>query len=112
VGVLPIWVCPIGPVPRHADFTLYRLPGDTLTLNFGFWDAVRVREPRPPGYLNRKIEARVIEAGGIKSLYSDSYFDRATFARAYNLEAYERLKRRYDPAGRLPDLYDTCVLRA
>jgi FAD/FMN-containing dehydrogenase len=112
VGVLPIWVCPIGPVPRHADFTLYRLPGDTLTLNFGFWDAVRVREPRPPGYLNRKIEARVIEAGGIKSLYSDSYFDRATFARAYNLEAYERLKRRYDPAGRLPDLYDKCVLRA
>ncbi|MCA3217961.1 MAG: FAD-binding oxidoreductase [Burkholderiales bacterium] len=111
VGVLPIWVCPIGPVPRRTDFTLYPLQRDTLTLNFGFWDAVRTREPWPAGHLNRKIEAKVIELGGIKSLYSDSYFDRDTFARAYNLDAYERLKRKYDPAGRLPGLYEKCVLR-
>jgi FAD/FMN-containing dehydrogenase len=112
IGVLPIWVCPIGPVPRHEDFTLYPLPHDTLTLNFGFWDAVRTREPRPPGYLNRKIEAKVLACGGIKSLYSDCYFDRATFARAYNMAAYEELKRKVDPAGRLPGLYEKCVLRA
>jgi FAD/FMN-containing dehydrogenase len=54
----------------------------------------------------------VVELGGIKSLYSDSFFDQATFARAYDMDEYERLKRRYDPEGRAPGLYEKCVLRA
>jgi hypothetical protein len=32
---------------------------------------VRSRDKRAPGHLNRKIEARVREMGGLKSLYSD-----------------------------------------
>ena len=48
----------------------------------------------------------------IKSLYSDSYFDRETFARAYAIDQYQALKAKYDPQHRTLDLYEKCVLRA
>jgi FAD/FMN-containing dehydrogenase len=49
--------------------------------------------------------------GGIKSLYSDSYFTREAFDAAYAGDAYAALKARYDPDRRLPDLYEKCVQR-
>jgi FAD/FMN-containing dehydrogenase len=72
---------------------------------------VRRREPHPPGHFNRLIERKVSELGGIKSLYSDSYFPREEFAAIYNQAAYDALKRRYDPQRRFEDLYEKCVLR-
>jgi FAD/FMN-containing dehydrogenase len=112
VGILPIWVCPIGPLDRQTRFPLYPLAPRTLYLNFGFWDVIDSTGPRPPGYFNRLIEDKVIELGGIKSLYSDSFFNRATFARLYDMAEFERLKRKYDPDSRAPGLYEKCVLRA
>jgi hypothetical protein len=47
----------------------------------------------------------------MKSLYSDSYYTEAEFWRIFDRTAYAGLKARYDPAGRLPDLYAKCVLR-
>jgi FAD/FMN-containing dehydrogenase len=58
------------------------------------------------------VERKVQELGGLKSLYSDSYFPEDEFWRAYDGEAYARLKQRYDPQGRFGDLYQKCVLRA
>ena len=111
VGVLPIWLCPIAVPDEWARFSLYPLRADTLYVNFGFWDTVKSRHRRPPGHLNRKIEAKVIELGGIKSLYSDSYFTPEAFWGLYSRPAYEALKRKYDPEGRFGDLYAKCVLR-
>jgi len=54
----------------------------------------------------------VRELGGIKSLYSDSYFTEDEFWAIYNRPAYLALKQRYDPSGALGDLYAKCVLRA
>ena len=51
------------------------------------------------------------EMGGLKSLYSDSFFTREAFASAYGGEEYAKLKARYDPQGRLLALFDKCVLR-
>jgi FAD/FMN-containing dehydrogenase len=111
IGVLPIWVCPIrAPAPVHA-FPLYPLAPATPYINFGFWDRVTHRERRPRGYLNRRIEARVREAGGLKSLYSDSYFTEEQFWSIYNRPAYAALKAKYDPGNALPDLYQKVVLR-
>ncbi len=111
VGVLPIWLCPVSAPDEWARFSLYPLRADTLYVNFGFWDTVKSRQARPPGYLNRRIEARVMELGGIKSLYSDSYFEPEAFRRLYGGPAYAALKHRYDPQGRFGDLYGKCVLR-
>ena len=54
----------------------------------------------------------MIAQGGIKSLYSDCYFTRQEFARAYGIERYAALKARYDPDRRLLGLYEKCVQRA
>ncbi len=53
----------------------------------------------------------MIELGGIKSLYSDSYFTPREFARAYRIARYSALKTRYDPERRLLGLYEKCVQR-
>ena len=82
-----------------------------MSINFGFWDAVLSREARPPGFVNRKIERKVDALGGIKSLYSDSYFTEEAFWSIYNRPAYAALKTRYDPAGEFADLYSKCVTR-
>jgi len=58
------------------------------------------------------VEQKVRELGGIKSLYSDSYYSQEEFWAAYHGEAYRALKQRYDPGGVFKDLYATCVLRA
>lgn len=109
IGILPIWLCPIQPQGRR--FTLYPMDPGTLYVNFGFWDVVHRREVLPPGYHNRLIEQKVAELGGIKSLYSDSYYAEDEFWRIYGGEVYRALKAKYDPHGRLKDLYQKCVLR-
>ncbi|MFL6656023.1 MAG: FAD-binding protein [Sulfurifustis sp.] len=107
----PVWVCPTRAYRPDAQFDLYRLDPGKLYVNFGFWDVIRGREALPPGHYNRQVERKVLALGGMKSLYSDSFFTPEEFWSVYNRPAYERLKRKYDPQGRLADLYAKCVLR-
>lgn len=111
IGIVPIWVCPIRAPDPAMPFTLYPLQYGTRHVNFGFWDVVQRREPLEHGHFNRLVERRVTELGGIKSLYSEAYFTRDEFARAYRMDLYEALKDLYDPARRLLGLYEKCVLR-
>ncbi|HEY9531491.1 MAG TPA: FAD-binding oxidoreductase [Burkholderiales bacterium] len=111
IGLWPVWICPIGPVKDAGHFTLYPMREDWY-VNFGFWDVKRTREAYPPGHFNRLIEKKVIELGGIKSLYSDSYFPADEFHRLYGGDAYKALKAKYDPTGAFPGLYEKVVLKA
>ncbi|HYQ99338.1 MAG TPA: FAD-binding protein, partial [Casimicrobiaceae bacterium] len=111
IGILPIWLCPIRAPAASPAFTLYPLDRGALYVNFGFWDVVNDRVARPPGHRNRMIEARVRDMGGLKSLYSDSYYTEDEFWAIFDRDAYRALKSRYDPGGALPDLYAKCVLR-
>jgi FAD/FMN-containing dehydrogenase len=110
IGLWPQWVCPIG-FSGMKDFTLYPRRNEWY-VNFGFWDVKRTREAHPRGHFNRRIEEKVAALGGIKSLYSDSYFPEAEFRAAYGGDAYDALKRKYDPGGAFPGLYEKCVLKA
>ena len=56
-------------------------------------------------------ERKVADLGGIKSLYSDSYYTRSEFWSIFDADSYAALKAKYDPSGALGDLYDKCVLR-
>ena len=107
VGITPVWVCPF--VATTDRYALFRLRTDTPYINFGFWDMVPSREPE--GHYNAVVEALVAAHGGKKSLYSRSTYDEATFWSLYDREAYEALKARHDPAGRLPGLYEKAVGR-
>jgi len=80
-------------------------------VNFGFWDVVQDKVRREPGQLQPQDRAQVAELGGVKSLYSDSYYPEDEFWRLYNKPAYDALKARYDPQGKFKNLYQKCVLR-
>jgi FAD/FMN-containing dehydrogenase len=64
----------------------------------------------PEGHYNRLVEHKVMELGGIKSLYSDSFYTPEEFWRIFDRAYYDGLKEKYDPRGRLRDLYAKCVL--
>lgn len=111
IKLTPVWVCPTRAYRKDVEYDLYRMEPNTLYLNFGFWDVIRGRAKVPAGFYNRKVEHKVAELRGMKSLYSDSYYSPAEFWRIYNKSAYDSLKRKYDPRGLLKDLYAKCVLR-
>jgi FAD/FMN-containing dehydrogenase len=111
IGILPIWLCPIRACAPLERFDLYPVPENKLLVNFGFWDVVRRPYAFERGFHNRLIEKKVAALGGIKSLYSESYFPEQEFWSTYNGDAWRRLKARYDPRGVLGDLYRKTVLR-
>ena len=111
IGIRPVWICPARHARDGGDYPLFPMRADTLYVNFGFWDGVKTRQEHPKGHFNRLIEKEVARLGGIKSLYSESFYERDEFEGIYGGEAYKNLKRRYDPKDQLKDLYEKCVLR-
>tara|TARA_Y100000031_G_scaffold29100_1_gene32213 strand:- start:1348 stop:1614 length:267 start_codon:yes stop_codon:yes gene_type:complete len=87
------------------------MAAESMYVNFGFWGGVKTKTKLPTGHFNRLIEQKVTELGGIKSLYSDAYFDEADFWSIYDGDSYAALKAKYDPGDRLKNLYQKCVLR-
>jgi FAD/FMN-containing dehydrogenase len=106
IGITPIWICPVRARDPNIRYDLYALDPDILYINFGFWGVVR---SEGEGFLNRKVERKMLELGGKKGLYSTSWFDEETFWRLYNRDSYQKLKQKYDPGGVFPDLYAKCV---
>ena len=107
IGISPIWVCPARDAGQVAA-PLFPAPAQRY-VNFGFWDTLRFDVGYPAGHFNRLVEDAVDRLGGIKSLYSSSFYERDAFHRIYGGSAYQRLKARYDPDGLLGELYDKCV---
>jgi FAD/FMN-containing dehydrogenase len=111
VGIEPIWVCPLRQRDPDVRWPLYEFDPATLYVNVGFWSTV----PLPPGVdpaegsVNRRIEETVTALDGRKSLYSTAFYDEATFWSIYGGEEYARLKKEYDPQGRLRGLYEKVV---
>ena len=116
VGMRPVWLCPLrlrearGPGSART-WPSYPLETGTTYVNVGFWGMVPIAEGASDGDVNRAIERRVTEVGGHKSLYSDAYYDRATFDRLYNGDALASVKAVHDPGNRLTGLYEKAVRR-
>ena len=111
IGIRPVWLCPARHDRNRGEYPLFPMRDDTLYINFGFWDGVRSRQNYPRGHFNRLIEDEVAKLGGIKSLYSESFYTQDAFDRQYGGSQYRALKARYDPDHYLKDLYEKCVLR-
>ncbi len=115
VPIEPIWLCPLRlrrPAPTDdGSWPLYPLgPGRTY-VNVGFWSTVAIADGDEDGDVNRRIETKVHELEGHKSLYSDAYYGAEEFWRLYGHAAYDRAKQEYDPGSRLLDLYEKAVRR-
>ena len=108
VGMRPVWLCPL--VARES-WPSYPLPAGRPFVNAGFWGAVPTGAEASQAPHNRAIEAKVHELDGHKSLYSEAYYDPATFDALYNGANLTAVKKRYDPDGRLPTLYEKAVGR-
>ena len=115
VGMRPVWLCPLrlrgvstDPDDRRP-WPSYPLVPERTYVNVGFWGAVHVGEDAPNSPLNRAIEEKVSELEGHKSLYSEAFYDPATFDRLYDGANLAAVKKRYDPEERLTSLYDKAV---
>ena len=103
IGIQPVWLCPLR-LRDDRTWPLYPMQPHELYVNVGFW----AQAPEKPGTRdgnNRLIEELVARLGGHKSLYSTVHYDEREFWERYNGTFYRELKQRYDPGGRLPDLY-------
>ncbi|HWA67667.1 MAG TPA: FAD-binding oxidoreductase [Mycobacteriales bacterium] len=108
-GIEPVWLCPLRQRDPEVRWPLYDLDPATTYVNVGFWSTAPLPPGRTDGFHNRAIEQVVADLGGRKSLYSTSYYPQDEFWEAYGGETYALLKKSYDPAGRLLDLYAKTV---
>jgi len=109
IGIAPIWICPTKSASKKWLYPLYPMQADQLYINFGFWDVIPAKGDPKDAYYNKKVETLVSSLGGMKSLYSSSFYERKQFEKLYNYPVYKELKRTYDPGGRFKDLYEKCV---
>ncbi|MCH9721085.1 MAG: FAD-binding oxidoreductase [Actinomycetia bacterium] len=108
VPIEPVWLCPLR-LREPTGWPLYPLVVGKTYVNVGFWSSVPATEPT--GATNRRIERKVSDLNGHKSLYSDAFYGREEFDRLYGGENYRRVKKVYDPETRLLDLYAKAVQR-
>src|SRR3954453_21288526 len=119
VPTAPLWLGPLrlrssgGPLGDLPDgarpWPLYPPRTGETHGDAAFWGTVPIEPGHTDGDVNRAIENAVAEFDGHKSLYSDAYYDEESFWARYGGEAYPQLKERYDPQGRLLDLYAKAV---
>ena len=108
IGISPIWLCPLRQRDRRS-WPLYPLDPDTTYVNIGFWSDAPLAEGQAPDHHNRRIEQVLMGMDGHKSLYSTASYTPDEFDALYGGTTYRDLKARYDPDGRLPDLYTKTV---
>ncbi|MDQ0894889.1 FAD-binding oxidoreductase [Agromyces ramosus] len=108
VPIEPIWLCPLR-LRDDEGWPLYPLRPNRTYVNVGFWSTVPVGATE--GETNRRIERKVGELDGHKSLYSDAYYSREEFDELYGGDTYRAVKSKYDPDSRLLDLYAKAVQR-
>ena len=112
VPIEPVWLCPVrlrAGAEDASPWPLYPMRAGEDYVNVGFWSAVDIAPGGSPGDTNRAIEDQVTALGGHKGLYSEAFYDEATFRRLYGGDDLDPVKARYDPDGRLPTLYDKAV---
>jgi FAD/FMN-containing dehydrogenase len=109
IPIEPVWFCPMKQRSTEDVWELYRFDPSVLYVNVGFWSTVPLEPGEDPSTHNRLIEDEVDRLGGRKSLYSTAFYSREHFWELYNGPVYEVLKKRWDPDGRLLDLYDKTV---
>jgi delta24-sterol reductase len=125
VQIFPLWLCPI---KGDSNTTLHTskkyispttqpaLSNDTTTapnhVNIGVWGIpflgtkIYTRKNFNEFInLNRDIERKVQDLGGLKWLYAHNYYTEEEFWQVYDKEGYENLREKFG-AGGLPSLWD------
>ncbi|KAF2089037.1 FAD-binding domain-containing protein [Saccharata proteae CBS 121410] len=108
-GIYPLWLCPLkqSQLPTmHPHSAETEADGKALKpmLNVGLWgkgpsrhtDFIR---------LNRELEHKLRELGGMKWLYAHTYYSEDEFWQSFDRQWYEQLRKKYN-AETLPSVYE------
>ena len=109
-GIYPLWLCPLKQSPHptihpHSSKDEVSKRGKLpRLLNIGLWGfGPRTREDFI--LLNRNLEFKVRELGGMKWLYAHTYYTEQEFWNVYDRKWYDALREKYD-ATSLASVYD------
>ena len=106
--IFPLWYCPVITTKPLGTYPLYN-PDSEFVLDFGFYISMELEDQMEPTYYNLKIEKKLVEIGGLKCLYSDTFFSKEQFWTIYDKAKYDQVKRKYDPNNTYLNLYDKVV---
>ena len=108
-GFWPLWLCPLkvgSEVAMHPNLArgAHTSDKEISFVNVGVWG------PGPTDYskfidVNRRLEQKVRECGGIKWLYAQAYYTKDEFWSIYDKRWYDALRTKYG-ATHLPSVYD------
>ncbi|KAI9847966.1 MAG: hypothetical protein M1837_001483 [Sclerophora amabilis] len=108
-GIYPLWLCPLrqSPLPTmHPHSRETQEGGNTQKpmINIGLWGD---GPPRHDDFVtvNRDLERKLRELGGMKWLYAHTYYTEKEFWEIYDREWYDGLREKYD-ATSLPSVYE------
>jgi hypothetical protein len=109
LGIYPLWLCPLRqrslPTmhPHHGEIDPATGEGQPL-LNIGVW-GYGPRKRRDFIQVNRELEAKLRELGGMKWLYAQAYYTEGEFWSQFDREWYDRMREKYH-AKTLPTIYE------
>ncbi|KAH7030471.1 hypothetical protein B0J12DRAFT_583389 [Macrophomina phaseolina] len=109
-GIWPLWLCPLkqspSPTLHPHNSSVLEADGQTLQplLNIGLWGKGPTNHDAFVA-LNRSIEDKVHELGGMKWLYAHTYYAEDDFWKDFDRGWYETLREKYG-ATSLPSLYE------
>ncbi|KAI9714726.1 MAG: hypothetical protein M1820_000015 [Bogoriella megaspora] len=103
VCLYPLWLCPFS-LSKRPEKSLNPSYPKEIVINVGVWG------PGPKDHdsfitLNRSIEQKVNELGGLKCLYARAYYTEEEFWNIYDRKWYEELRAKYG-AQTLPSVYE------
>lgn len=108
-GIYPLWLCPLRQSPwstMHPRSHEVEADGTTLKpmLNIGLWGNGPAQHDDFVN-LNRGLEHKLRELGGMKWLYAHTYYSEEEFWAMFDRTWYDDLRQKYD-ATSLPSVYD------
>ncbi|KAI8264869.1 Delta(24)-sterol reductase [Colletotrichum sp. SAR11_239] len=109
--IWPLWLCPLRAIEAPSFHPYTTEPGGDAPqpmLNVGVWGHSSKKIDRFMRQ-NRDLEAKLMELGGRKVLYSHAYYTEKEFWDMYDKDWYTKLRERYN-ATSLPDVYDKVVV--
>ncbi len=98
------------PIRTPRQPTLYPIRADELYLNLGCYCQVRRPAGREPFHYTRIMDRKCFELDGVKMLYSSTFLGEKEFEERFNGSAYRMLKKKYDPHGKAPTLYEKVAM--
>ena len=122
IGVWPLWLCPLRPLPERTEHPCnagFGFPrgqaGGGLQYNVGVYGApsgaaAAAAFAHDPVGVNRALEASASALGGRKMLYAQSFYTSEEFWGLFSRHSYERVRSEYGAAGVFPSIESKVLL--